>query len=103
MKALKLGPPMFVANTAKGMLVARSVLRPKFRDFNTDAVGHLVDKMLWRFGELGEKDAPNAMAEVNAVIRIYGEKSGEAKLWKRMKKELIRTLKNPKPIEYEED
>ena len=92
---------MLVAETAKGTLVARAVLRPKLRDFNTDTVGHLVDKLLWRFGELGEKDAPKSLAEVNAVISIYGAKSEEAKLWKQMKKELLRTLKTPKPIEWE--
>lgn len=95
---MKLGAPMPIAPG----LALREVLRPKLRDFNTDTVGHLVDKLLWRFGELGEKTAPKALAEVNAVISIYGEKSAEAKLWKQMKKELLRTLKNPKPIEYEE-
>jgi hypothetical protein len=101
-KALKLGPPMLVAETARGTLVARAVLRPKFRDFDTDEVGHLVDKLLWRMGELGEKDAPKTLAEVNAVIGLYGEKTEEAKLWKRMKRELLRTLKKAKPVEYED-
>lgn len=99
---MKLGPPMLVAETARGTLVARAVLRPKFRDFNTDEVGHLVDKLLWRTGELGEKEAPKALAEVNAVIKIYGKNTGEAKLWKQMKRELLRVLKSPKPIEYED-
>jgi hypothetical protein len=94
---MKLGAPVPVAPG----LALREVLRPKLRDINTDAVGHLVDKMLWRHGELGEKTAPKSLAEVDAVIRILGEKSEEAKLWKQMKKEVLRVLKNPKPIEYE--
>lgn len=93
---------MLVAKTAKGTLVARAVLRPKLRNFDTDAVGHLVDKLLWKHDELGEKAAPKSLAEVNTVITIYGPKSEEAKLWKQMKRELLRVMKNPKPIEYEE-
>lgn len=100
--ATKLGPAVVIGHANGQTLALRKVLQPKLRSFETDPNGHLIDRLLWKHGELGEKTAPLSEREIRSIIYIYGPKTDDGRFWTRLLKELHRSLKNPKPLEYEE-
>lgn len=106
-KPLRLGPARPIAKVEEKTVYAREVLIAKnLRDAKKDPIGSVVDQLLMRHDELESKDAPNAKAEVAAMISIYGygQKPGKKvtdsylKFWLEVKEELNKTLLTERKI-----